>query len=173
LSGATRPRPHRVSIAHPLYGKGHAQTRKILIAIQRSDQKLWLVRTVTLAWCDQTSSSPSIDSTSTIWKKASRNSWKTLIEIQRSDQKLWPVRTVTLARRDPTSSSPSIESTSSIWKRASRNSCIILVTIQRRMKSYGPFEPFLLHGATRPPPHRVSIPHPLYGKGHPQTYVKF
>jgi hypothetical protein len=29
------------------------------------------------------------------------------------------------------------------------------------MKSYGSFEPLLLHGATRPPPHRVLIPYPL------------
>jgi hypothetical protein len=82
LPGATRPRPHRVSIPHPLYGKWHPQNHKILIAIQRSDQKLWLVRTVTLAWRDQTSSSPSIDSTSTIWKRASGNSCKSLIAIQ-------------------------------------------------------------------------------------------
>jgi len=114
LPGATRPRPHRVSIPHPLYGKGHPQTRKILIAIQQSDQKLWLVRTVTLAWRDQTSSLPSIDSTSTIWKRASGNSCKILIAIQWSNQKLWPVRTVTLAWRDQTSSSPSIDSTSTI-----------------------------------------------------------
>jgi len=32
-----------------------------LTAIQRSDQKLWPFRTVTQAWRDQTSSSPSID----------------------------------------------------------------------------------------------------------------
>jgi len=36
-----------------------------------------------------------------------------------------------------------------------------------RIYSYGPFEPLLLLGATRPPCHRVSIPHPLYVKGHP------
>jgi len=80
--GATRPPPQQVSIQHPLYGKGHPQSRKILIAIQRSDQKLWLVRTVTRAWRDQTSSSTSIDSTSTIWKRASGNSCKILIAMQ-------------------------------------------------------------------------------------------
>jgi hypothetical protein len=42
-----------------------------------------------------------------------------------------------------------------------------------RIKSYGPVEPLLLPGATRPPPNRVLIPHPLYGKGHPETHVKF
>jgi len=42
-----------------------------------------------------------------------------------------------------------------------------------RFKRYGPFEPLLLPGATRPPPHQVSIRHPLYGKGHLETHVKF
>jgi hypothetical protein len=42
-----------------------------LTAIQRSDQKLWPFRTVTQAWSDQPSSSPSIDSSSTPWKRAS------------------------------------------------------------------------------------------------------
>jgi len=95
---------------------------KILIAIQRSSQKLWPLWTVTLAWRDQTSSSTSVDSTSTIRKRASGNSGKILIAIQRSDQKLWPVWTITLASRDQTSSSTSIDSTSTIWKRASWNS---------------------------------------------------
>jgi hypothetical protein len=63
---------------------------KSLIAIQRSNQKLWPFRTVTLAWRDQTSSSPSIDSTSTPWKRASGNSIKSLIAMQRSDQKFCP-----------------------------------------------------------------------------------
>jgi hypothetical protein len=49
---------------------------KILITIQRSDQKSWPVRTITLAWHDQTSSSPSVDSTSTPWKWPSGNSCK-------------------------------------------------------------------------------------------------
>src|SRR4030067_772786 len=42
-----------------------------------------------------------------------------------------------------------------------------------RIKSYGPYEPLLLPGATRLTPHRKSIPHPLYGEGHPETPVKF
>src|SRR3990172_5217936 len=42
-----------------------------------------------------------------------------------------------------------------------------------QIKSYGPYKPLLLPGATRHPPHRVSIPHPLYGNGHPETPVKF
>jgi len=94
---------------------------KSLIAIQRSDQKLWPFRTVTQAWRDQTSSSPSIDSSSPPCKSESGNSSKSLIAIQRSDQKLWPFRTVTQAWRDQTSSSPSINSSFSQWKAASRN----------------------------------------------------
>jgi hypothetical protein len=126
LPGATRPPPHRVSIPHPLYEKRTSgNTSKIFISIQRSVQTLWLFRTVTLAWRDQTSSTPSIDSTSTIWKRASGNSGKILITIQRWDQNLWPLRTVTLACRDQISSSPSIDSTPTIWKRASGNSCKI------------------------------------------------
>jgi hypothetical protein len=47
-----------------------------LIAIQRSDQKLWSFRTVTQGSRDQSSSSPSIDSSSTPCKRASGNSRK-------------------------------------------------------------------------------------------------
>jgi hypothetical protein len=51
---------------------------------------------------DETSSSPSCNSTSTPRKTASGNSCKSLREIQQSDQKLWPFRTGTpsLERRD-------------------------------------------------------------------------
>jgi len=42
-----------------------------------------------------------------------------------------------------------------------------------RINSYGPFEPLLLPGATRPSPHRVSIPHTLFVKEHPEIPVKF
>jgi len=52
-----------------------------VIAIQRSDRMLWLFRTVTEAWHDQTSSSPRIDSSPTAWKRASGNSSKSLIAI--------------------------------------------------------------------------------------------
>jgi hypothetical protein len=41
-------------------------------------------RTVHQAWLDQTSSTPSIDSLSNVWKRASGNSSKSLIAIQRS-----------------------------------------------------------------------------------------
>jgi hypothetical protein len=57
--------------------------------IQRSDQKLWPFRTCTLS-SDETSPSPSGDSTSTPRKTASENSCKKFREIQWSDQKLWP-----------------------------------------------------------------------------------
>jgi hypothetical protein len=93
-----------------------------LIAIQRSDQKLRPFRTVTLAWRDQTSSSPSIDSSSTSWKRASGNSSESLTAIQRSDQKLWPFQTVIQAWRDLTSSSPSVDSSSTPCQRTSGNS---------------------------------------------------
>ena len=75
---------------------------KILRVIQRSDQKLWRLRTGTLVSSDETSSSPRGDSTSTPRKTASRNSCKQMREIQRSDQKLWPFQTVTLAWGDDT-----------------------------------------------------------------------
>jgi hypothetical protein len=53
-----------------------------------------------------------MDSTSTPWKRAWRNSSKSLIAIKRSDQKLWHCRTVTLALSDQTCTSPSMDSTS-------------------------------------------------------------
>jgi hypothetical protein len=134
--------------------------------------KLWPFRTVTQAWRDQTSSSPSIDSLSTPWKRASGNSSKSLTAIQRSDQKLWPFRIVTQAWRDLTSKSPSIHSSCTKWKRASGNSSKSLTVIQWSDQSYGHFEPLLKHGATRPHHHRASIPHPLRGKGHPETPVR-
>jgi hypothetical protein len=152
---------------------------KIFITIKRSIQTLWLLRTITLAWCDQTSSSPSINSTSTIWKRVSRNSCKILITIQRSNQNLWPVRPVTLAWRDQTSSSPSIDSASTIRKKGHLEIPVkFLSRSNGRFKRYGPFEPLLEPGSTRHPPHRVSIPNPLYGKGHPEigppeTPIKF
>jgi hypothetical protein len=101
--------------------KGTRNSSISLIAIQRSDQKLWPFQTVHPAWLDHTSSSPSIDSSSTSWKRASRNSSKSLIAIQRSDRKLWLFRNVTQALDDYTSSSLRIGSSSTAWKRASGN----------------------------------------------------
>jgi len=107
------------------------KSSKSLIAIKRSDQKLWPFQTVTLEWHDQTSSSPSIDSSSTPCKRASRNSSKSLTAIQRSDQKLWQFRIVTQAWRDQNSKSQSIHSSCTQWKRASGNSSKSLNAIQR------------------------------------------
>jgi len=149
-------------------------------------------RTVHPAWLDQTSSSLSIDSSSTPWKRASGNSSKRLIAIQRSDRKLWPFRTVHPAWLYQTSSSPSIDSLPTPWKRASGNSSKSFIAIQRsdrklwplrtihpvslrsngRIESYSPCEPSIQPGSTRPHHHRVSIPHPLHGTGHPETTVK-
>jgi hypothetical protein len=143
-----------------------------LTAIQRSDQKLWPFRTVTRAWRDQTSSSSSINSSSTLWKRASGNSSKRLTAIQQSDQKLLLFHTVTQAWRDQTSSSPSIDSSSTPCKRASGNSSKSLTAIQRSDQKLWHFEPLLKPGATRPHLHRVSIPHPHSGKGHPETPVR-
>ena len=105
-------------------------------------------------------------------EKGIRNASKSLTAIQRSDQKLWPFRTVTQAWRDQTSSSPRIDSSSTQWKRASGNSSNSLNAIQPSDQKLWHFEPFLKPDATRPHHHRVSIPHPLNGKGHPESPVK-
>jgi len=143
-----------------------------LIAIQRSDRKLCSFRTVAQAKRDQTSSSLIIDPSSTAWKRASGNSSKSSMAIQQSDRKLWPFRTVAQARRDHTSSSPRIDSLSTPWKRASGNSSKSLIVIQQSYRKLWPFEPSIKPGWTRPHHHRVLIPHPLHGKGHPETAVK-
>jgi hypothetical protein len=57
--------------------------------------------------------------------------------------------------------------------RASKNSCEILIAINGQIKNYGPFEPLIWSGATRPRPHQESIPHPLLGKQPPKTPIKF
>jgi len=113
-------RPHLIITENrfliPCMEKGTGSSSKSLIVIQRSDRKLWPFRTVHQVWLDHTSSSPSIDSSSTSWKRASGNSSKSLIAIQRSDRKLWLFRTVTEALDDHTSSSPRISSSSTAWK---------------------------------------------------------
>jgi hypothetical protein len=76
---------------------------KIFGEIQRTDQKLWPCRKGTLVAGDDTSASPSSDSTSTPRKTASGNSCKILREIQRTDQKLWPFRTRSPVSSDDTS----------------------------------------------------------------------
>jgi hypothetical protein len=47
-----------------------------------------------------------------------------------------------------------------------------LIAIQRSDRKLWPFEPSIQPGSTRHHHHRLSIPHPLYGKGHPETPVK-
>jgi len=89
------------------------------------------VRTGTLVAGDNTSASPSSDTTSTPRKTASGNSCKILGEIQRSDEKLWPFQTGTLVGGDDTTASRSSDSISKPWKTASGNSCKILREIQQ------------------------------------------
>jgi hypothetical protein len=88
---------------------------------------------------DDTSASPSSDSTSTHRKTASGNSCKTLRDIQRSDPKLWPFRTRTPVSSDDTSASLSRNSTSTPRKMASGNSCKILKEIERSDQKFWPF----------------------------------
>jgi hypothetical protein len=124
-----------------------------------------------MVWSDETSTSSRSDSTSTPRKKVSGNSCKNLMAIKRSDQKLWPFRTGNLVCSEETSASPSGVSISTPRKTASGNSSIILRVIQRWIKSYGPFKPVLWSGASRPPPHRVAIPHLLQRKQRPETLL--
>jgi hypothetical protein len=86
-------------------------------------------RTFTLAWRDQASTSPSIESTFIPFNKASGNSCKILIGIQRSDHKLWLFRTITLVWRGQTIASPISNSRSTPRKMASKNSCKSLIEI--------------------------------------------
>jgi hypothetical protein len=74
---------------------------------------------------DDTSASPSIDSTFTHRKMASENSCKILRDIQRTDQNVWPFGTGTLVAGDDASVSPSSDSPSTPRKTASGNSCKI------------------------------------------------
>jgi len=94
-----------------------------------------------------------------------------LIAIQRSDRKLLPFQTVHQVWLDQTSSSPSIDASCTPWKRASENSSNSLIAIQRSDRKLLPFKLSIQPGSTRPHYHRVSIPHPLRGKGHPETPV--
>jgi hypothetical protein len=94
-----------------------------LMAIKRPDQKLGPFQTGSLFWSDETSASPTSDSTSTPRKPASGNSCKNLMAIKQSNQKLWPFRTGSLVWSDDTSASPTIDSISTSRKPASGNSC--------------------------------------------------
>jgi hypothetical protein len=120
-SGPRRPPPHRVAIPHLLRKTASGNSSKNLREIQRSDQKLMPFRTGTLVRGDETSTSPSSDSTSIPLKTASRNSCKKWMTIQRSDQKLWPFQTGILVRHDEPSASPSSDSTFTSRKTASED----------------------------------------------------
>jgi len=89
-----------------------------------------------------------------------------------SDQKLGSFRRGTLVCSGEYSASPRSDSTSTPRKPASGNSCKNLMAINGRIKSYGPFDPVLWYGATRPPLHRVAIPHLLHRNLRPETVVK-
>ena len=173
-SGATRCPPHRVSIPHPVYGKGHPESPVKFRSRSNGRIKSYCLYEPLLQAVVTRPPPHRVSIPHPLYgKRTSGNSSKILIPMQRSDQQLWRVRTVTLAWRDQTSSSPSIDSTTTIWKGASGNSSKFGSRSNDRIKSYGPFEPLLLPGATRPPAHRVSIPHPLHGKRPPKTKVKF
>jgi len=105
-------------------------------------------------------------------EKGTANSSKSLIAIQRSDRKLWLFRNVTQALDDQTSSSPRISSSSTAWKRAPKTPVKVGSRSNGRITSYGPFDPSIKPGSTRPQHDLESIPHPLHGKGHPKTRVK-
>jgi hypothetical protein len=143
-----------------------------LRAIQRSDQKLWPFRTGTVVSRDDTSDSSSSGSTSSTRKTASGNSCKNMRAIQRSDQNLWPFRTGTLVSSDDTSDSPSSDPHLLEGKRLLKTPVKIEGRSNGRIKSYGHFEPVLWSRATRPPPHRVAIPHVLQEKQLPETPLK-
>jgi hypothetical protein len=132
-----------------------------------------VVRTGTLVAGDDTSASPSSDSTSTPRKTTSGNSCKILREIQRWDQNLCPFRTGPLVAGDDTSASPSWDSTSTPRKTTSGNSCKILREIEWSDQKLWLCEWVLWSRATIPPRNRVAIPHLLLGKRRPETPVKF
>jgi len=79
-------------------------------------------------------------------------------------------RPSSLARPDLKTSS--IDSSSTPWKRASVNSKKNLIAIQRLDRKLWPLRPVHPACSTRPHHHRVSIPHLLHGKEHPETPIK-
>jgi hypothetical protein len=125
-------------------------------------------RTGTLVSSDETSASPSSDSTSTTRKTASGNSRA----IQRSDQNLRPFRTRTLVRSAETSSSPTSDSKSTSRKQRLETPIKLGGRSNGRIKSYCPFEPVCRSRAKRPPHHPVVIPHIILGKRRPETPLK-
>jgi len=81
-SGATRLPLHRQAISHLLHGNLRPETPvKNWMAIKRSDRKLGPFRTGSLVCSDETSTSPTSDSTSTTQKPAFENCCKHLMAI--------------------------------------------------------------------------------------------
>jgi len=170
--GSARTHHHRVSIPHPLHVKVHPET-----PVKVSSRSNGRIESYGLSTRPSSLARPDLiikeyRSLITPWKRASGNSSKSFIAIQRSDRKLWPFRTVHPAWLDQTSSSPSIDASSTPWKRASGNTSKTFIVIQRSDRKLWPFEPFIQPGSTRPHHHRVSIPHPLHGKGPQETPIK-
>ncbi|KAL3569547.1 hypothetical protein D5086_029437 [Populus alba] len=156
---------------HLIKGKQPLETpRKILCAIQQSDQKIWLFETLLLSGPTTNSlhqfsivdflmgkqlletpasvntSSPSCDSTSPQGKTASGNSCKNLA---------------------------SCDSAHPYGKKPFRNSCKNLGTIQRLDQKIWLFETLLLSGPTTNTLHRVAILHLLKGKHSSKIPVNF
>jgi hypothetical protein len=117
--------------------------KKFWIDIQRSYQKLCLLQTVTLTWRDKTSSSPSIYSTSTIWKSASYNSCKISTEMQQSYLKVWSYKPILY----PSATRPPSHQVSTPHPLYGKVSPEIPVKLRSRsngrIKSYGSYKPLL------------------------------
>jgi len=130
-------------------------------------------RTVALAWRDQTSASPCIDSTSIPLKRAFGNSCKISITIPRSDQKLWPFQIVTSVWRDQTVASPSTDSRSTPWKMASINSYKSLIEIQRSNQKLWSFQTVTLAWCDQTSSSLSIASTSTLRKGPPETPIKF
>jgi hypothetical protein len=130
-------------------------------------------RTGTLVSSEETSASPSSDSTSTPRQTASGNSKKRLREIQRLDQKLCPFKTGTLVWSDDTYTSRRSDSTSTPRKTASGKSSKILRVMQLSDQKLWPFRTGALISSDENAPHRLAIPDLLQGKQRPELLKKF
>jgi hypothetical protein len=134
--------------------------------------KVMTLSTLRPAWLDQTSSSPSIDSSSPPWKRASGNSSKSFIAIQWSDRKYGNFeRSIEAGSTRPHYHRVSIPHPLH-GKGHPETPVKVSSRSNGRIEGYGHFEPSINPGSTRPHHHRVSIPHPLHGKGHLETPVK-
>jgi hypothetical protein len=142
-----------------------------LIAIQRSDRNLWPFEPS----IQPGSTRPHHHRVSTPHPLHGKVHPEAPVKVRSRSNGRWKVmafRPVLPAWLDQTSTSASIDSSSTPWKSASGNSCKSLIPIQRSDRNLWTFEPSIKPGSTRPHHHRVSIPHPLHGKVHPETPVK-